>query len=100
MVENRSRNVETAPIGPLSMGTALFRMGGTLRVTIIAKAAFTIVPGGIMTLADPPEIRDHEAHHADNPMRSIRAASDKMPFLELADVIFAGSAYAPRGVPV
>src|SRR5689334_8040822 len=100
MTQQRSWPVETAPVGPVAMGTAIARRGGSLRVTVVVKASFQLVPGGIMArIASPPEIRNHEAHHAENPMRSVRAASDMMPFLELADVLFVGSAYAPGGAP-
>jgi hypothetical protein len=99
MPQNLPWPVETAPIGPLATGTGLFRMGGTLRVMIVAKAGFKLVPGGLMTLDSPPEIRVAEAHHADNPTRSIRAASDIVPFLERADVLFVGAAYPPGGSP-
>jgi hypothetical protein len=66
---------------------------------IVAKACFRLVQGGPMTLDIPPEIRAAEAHHADNPARSIRAASDIVPFLERADVLFVGAAYSPGGAP-
>lgn len=45
----------------------------------------------------PPQIRHTEEHHEYNTMRSIRAPSDRVPFLERADVLFAGSAYSPGG---
>ncbi|NUQ73834.1 MAG: DUF2169 domain-containing protein [Polyangiaceae bacterium] len=92
--------METASIGPIATGTGLFRYGGALRVMIVAKACFRLVQGGPMTLDSPPEIRVAEAHHADNPARSIRAASDLAPFLERADVLFIGAAYPPGGAPL
>lgn len=100
MAQNLAWPVETVPIGPITAGTGLFRFGGALRVMVVAKACFRLVQGGPMTVDSPPEIRASEAHHADNPARSIRAASDLAPFLERADVLFTGAAYAPGGSPV
>jgi len=99
MSQNPPWPVEIAPIGPLAMGTGLFRMSGALRVMIVAKAGFRLVSGGVMTLESPPEVRVAEAHYGDNPTRSIRAASDIVPFLERADVLFVGAAYPPGGSP-
>ncbi len=92
--------VEIAPLGPVAVGTRLWRKGGQLRATAIVKATFAFVPGGVMTLVEPAEIRRAEAHHGDNPTRSIRAASDLSPFLECADVVFVGHAHTPGGAPL
>ena len=92
--------VEIVGLGSVVVATKLWRSLGVLRATAIVKATFDFVPGGVMTIAESTRLAPAEAHHAGNPMRSIRAAGELSPFLKKADVIFVGQAYAPGGVAV
>lgn len=89
--------VDTIAVGPVAAGTIAWRRGGQLWATVVAKMTFPWSPGGVLTPGAPDPILRGERHHGDSPGRSIRAASDLCPFLELADVVFVGSAHAPRG---
>jgi hypothetical protein len=92
--------LEVTPLGRAAAGAVLYRKAGLLHVTIIAKASFSFVPNGTMSLADPEAIIREDAHYDGDPRRSVHAAHDLSPIRGRADVIFAGHAYAPRGFPV
>ncbi len=83
--------------GPCVGGTLVWRWKGKLHLTVAVKASFTLVPGGPMTIAPPEELFRAEAHHRDNPARSVRATSDLVPYLVRTDVVFTGHAHAPPG---
>lgn len=67
--------------------------------TVIAKVTLSLVPDGRMDLAAPERVRASEIHHRNNPMLSVRSAAETAPLLGRADLLFAGSAYAPAGRP-
>lgn len=89
-----------AAAGPVSVATSAWRERGMLRVTAIVKVTFGFVEERPMRVVAPRPVHETEAHHRDNPTRSIRAASDLAPFLPRVDVILNGHAWAPGGVPV
>ncbi|MFS8071396.1 MAG: DUF2169 domain-containing protein, partial [Byssovorax sp.] len=91
--------VEIVGLGPVAVATTLWRSLGILRATAVVKATFDFVPGGVMTIAESTPLVGVEAHHARNPMRSIRASGELSPFLGKADVLFVGQAYSPGGAP-
>jgi hypothetical protein len=93
-------HVPVASSGLVASTAMISRWRGNFRVTAIAKATFSFVPGGEMKLAAPVEIAHGDVHAAKNPMRSVRASSDVCPHLERADVLFVGRAHAPRGEAV
>lgn len=87
-------------VGRCQAGTILFRWGGTLYLTAVAKVACSLVPGAVMRRTDAPELLSAEAHHRENPVRTIRATTDLVPYLPRVDVLFTGHAYPPPGRPV
>ena len=89
--------VPIEPVGLVSCATVVWRHGGELRVTAIAKATFTFAPDGAVHLASPEPIQAEEMHAKNNPTRSILAASDLASYVPAADVLLAGHAYAPGG---
>lgn len=89
--------VRLTTAGPCVGGTLAWRWKGKLHLTVAVKATFALVPGGPMTTAAPEELFRAEAHHRDNPARSVRATSDLVPYLVRADVVFTGHAHAPPG---
>ncbi len=70
--------------------------GGQLRITVIAKSTFAFAQGAEMTRVAPLPIFAAEVHHDDNPARSIRYTTDRVPYLRSADVLFTGTGYASR----
>jgi hypothetical protein len=86
-------------IAPATATAVVWRLGGELRVTVVVKAAFVIVPEGPMAPAQPDEIIRAEVHHASSPARSLRLTPDTAPRLPRADVILGGHACAPQGQP-
>jgi hypothetical protein len=92
--------VTPAPIaihtdGAVACATVLWRVRGSLRLTVVVKAAFSVVPDGVVVPAPAPEIVAADRHHDGSPLRSVQAASDLAPYLPRCDVLFTGYAYAP-----
>jgi hypothetical protein len=92
--------VPVATVGPSTAGVALFRHAGQLHVTCVVKATFAFVPDAAMTSVPPEELFRAEAHHRDNPARSVRATSDVVPYLPRVDIVLTGHACAPAGQTV
>lgn len=61
--------------GRLTAGTVAWTAQDWLHLTVVAKATFTLVPGGPMTLAAPAPIARADAHDLGNPMRRVRSGS-------------------------
>jgi hypothetical protein len=91
--------VAAVALGASSVAAFAWRCQGELRVTVVVKAAFELVPEQPMRPAPAPAIVRREVHHANNPMRSVRRTTDLAPFLARADVVVTGHAYAPPGQP-
>jgi uncharacterized protein YjbI with pentapeptide repeats len=92
--------VTIAAVGPVSTAAACHRHRGVLRVTLVAKVTLALVHEGTARVEPTPDpIATAERHHRDNPMASIRLASDLAPYLPRAEVVLTGHAYAPTGEP-
>lgn len=89
-----------APVGDTACAHVVWRRGGQLYLTVVAKGTFAIVPNGVMTPAPPEPVVTAEAHHGNNPLRSVRATSELAPYLRRADVLLTGHACAPEGTTV
>ena len=100
MALGASRKVDITALGPATVETVLWQMGGRLHVTVVAKATFAFALDAAMTRIDPEEILRAEIHHNKNPMRSVRATGDLAPFQPHADVVLTGHACAPAGTTV
>ncbi|WP_437326966.1 DUF2169 family type VI secretion system accessory protein [Sorangium sp. So ce381] len=77
-----------------------WRFKGKLWVTAMVKATFGFASDTTMQRIAPQEIIREEVHHRGLPSRSIRFATDLVPRLLKADVLFTGHAHAPHGRPV
>ena len=88
---------QVAPIGPVGVGSVLWRSHGALRVTIVVKAELDLRHHDEAVLLEQPSLRLRDQHFGDDPTRSLRGASDVVPFREAADVWLTGHAYAPPG---
>lgn len=92
---DRSWPVATAVVGATSAGTMVWRFGGHLMVSVVAKATFGLVPDGPMTRLAPEPIQRSE--RADRgPMGSITRTSELAPPLREVDVLMTGHAYPPH----
>jgi uncharacterized protein YjbI with pentapeptide repeats len=92
--------VEVVPLNPVSCASALWRMDGFLRVTIVVKATFGLVPDGPARLIAPEEIVARDRHHDRNPANSVEAAGELAPYVPKAGVVLVGHAYGPSGQAV
>src|SRR4051812_26346198 len=70
-------------------------MGGALRVTIIIKATFGLIPEGNARLVAPLLIAREDRHREGGV--SLEEASEVAPYLPSTGVILAGHAQAPPG---
>ncbi len=89
-----------APIGPVALGTALWRMESRTHLTIALKARFAFRHDSMMVVTSPVPLATRDVHIDDDPTRSLIEASDMVPYRERADVWLTGRAYAPAGRPV
>jgi hypothetical protein len=78
----------------------LFRAGGQLRVAVIVKATFVIAPDRAMVRVDPEPLLRADRHADKDPLRSVIAASDRVPYRPRCDVVLVGQARAPLGAKV
>jgi len=86
-------------LGATSCGAVAWRVRGQLRLTVLVKATFALVPGAAMTPAPPDELIRAEVHHGNAPTQSVRLTTDLAPFLPAADALLTGRAHAPEGAP-
>jgi hypothetical protein len=84
---------------PPALGTILCRYGGSLRLVVIAKAAFSMTSTP-MDPADAPRIYLRDAFYRDRPMGRVVASSDVVPGRTRVDVTLDGHAQAPGGEAV
>ncbi len=86
-----------APIGPVGVGSVLWRSHGRLHLTIVVKARFALRDQEEALLVEPPALRLRDEHHGGDPTRSLCKAADVVPYRDEADVTLTGHAYAPPG---
>ncbi len=92
--------VPVTPVGPVAAATRLWRHDGALKLSLIAKASFRLMPEAAMRILPRPEpIHDVERHHQNMPTRSVAITADMAPPPPRAEVIFRGHAYALAGKP-
>lgn len=91
-MRHESWPVAVTGVGGATAATVAWRARGQLYVTVVAKATFTIVPGGVMTPADPDPIAVDEQN---DPQVGLRTAGDLAPHLGQVDVYLTGHAYWP-----
>jgi hypothetical protein len=92
--------VHIVGVGPVVCAAVPWRNAGQLRLTVVVKASFAVVPDGDMTLAEPVEIHRTDVPQRNNPTLSAGFARETAPYLPRADVVLTGSAYAPEGTQV
>lgn len=92
-------SISIAVVGPVATAARTWRTESERFATLIAKVTLSLVPEGVMTLAAAEPVVTSEAHHRGNPMLSVRATAETAPVMGRADLLFAGSAYAPLGQP-
>ncbi len=98
MKESEAWPISIEALGKLAVGSLLWRAQGRLHLTVIAKARFALRHNGPMELLDPEPLVRRAQHFDDDPERSLRQASDLVPYLKSTDVLFRGHAYGPPGM--
>lgn len=94
---NEAVNVET-PV-PFTLGVVPWRQGGALRVTVVVKASFSAMTSPMRPAASPEPYRVADAHHRNQPMARVVAASDRAPRKPRVDVTALGHACTKGGLP-
>lgn len=91
--------VNVAAVGPSTATSLAFSVAGQLRLAVIVKASFGIVPGAPMQPLPPEPLVLHDTFTADDPQQSLIASSDLVPFRPRADVVVIGHAHVPHVLP-
>jgi hypothetical protein len=89
--------VRVAPVGPVSIGAALWRLEGQLMATIVVKITAAFTANGIMRIVEPDPIVVDDEHVDHNPMSGVLVPRELAPQLHRVDVLLAGHACAPPG---
>ncbi len=94
--------VELVSVGdaPSACAAVAWRVGDELRITVVVKATFGVVPDGEARAVAPPPIVVRDVYFRDDPRRSLRMCSETAPYLAQAEVLLAGHAYALPQRPV
>jgi hypothetical protein len=87
--------VQVAPVGAVATASLLWRTQGVLHLTVIVKASFTIVDGGMMALDMPQDIVSKDQHRDGDPTKSLDWANECVPFRPRCDAWCTGEIYAP-----
>lgn len=72
---------------------------GAYARTVIIKATFVLQQGTALLASEQEPIWDRDRHEGDDPRRSVRIPSDRVPYKPQADVLLVGHAYAPEKQP-
>jgi hypothetical protein len=91
--------VPVKAVGACRVGTSLWRHAGQVYLTTIAKAAFAVVPGGVMAAAETEPSRTADGLDRTQPSGSLTGVRETWPPLRQADVLLFGHAYPPPGQP-
>lgn len=94
-----TRATAVAALGPVAVGSLLWRHRGGMHLTAVVKAQFAMRPDRPMEVVDAPQLVARDVHEDDDPTRSLIEASDMVPFRPKADVWLRGHAQTP-GPPV
>ncbi|MBW2529334.1 MAG: DUF2169 domain-containing protein, partial [Deltaproteobacteria bacterium] len=89
--------VAVAPVGPVAMGSLLWRAHGKLNAAVFVKASFALVPDGAMAPVEPQAIERFDRYPQNNPIASLEAVCEALPVLPEVDVLLYGHAHAPPG---
>jgi hypothetical protein len=87
-------------MGPVAMGSTLWRSRGRVNLTVMLKARFAFRHDSMMVVTSPAQLVHRDLHVEDDPTRSLVEASDVVPYRKRTDVWLTGRAYAPAGRPV
>ena len=66
--------VVAAAVGLVTAGTLLWTQGGELRVTLVLRTAYALMPGAL-TAVQPEGVDAYERHYHGDPARAVRTAA-------------------------
>ncbi len=85
--------VKLAPVDAVSLGASLWRLGGQLMVTVVAKVGFSFEAPEVLELTAAGPVRRQDEHRGGHPMRSLVGPSEIAPQLQRAEVTLVGTAH-------
>jgi hypothetical protein len=88
--------VALEPFTSGAAGSILWRSAGEPRLSVIVKATYALVPGGVMTPRPGGRLVEGDVHEAGDPRRPLVAASDRVLYRPAADVFVVGAPPARR----
>jgi hypothetical protein len=72
---------------------------GAFAITVLCKATYLLRPGECPLAPDQEALQKEDGHWEQDPLRSLRVASDLAPMKPRADVVLVGYAFAPGKTP-
>ncbi len=91
--------IATTPLGPVSVGSLLWRRRGKIRITALVKATFALIHGGFATPVDPRPIHRDERGFLGRRGASPEWVPEVWPELRRPEVYLTGSAITPNREP-
>ena len=88
---------DVVALSPVACAAVVWRVDGALRVTVVVKATFALVPDQDARLVGPAPIEREDRYLEQDPARSLRFGNDLAPYLGGAGVVLVGHAHAPGG---
>lgn len=85
---------------PFVLGVVPWRQGRRFNITVVVKATFLAKTSPASPANAPQPYRISDAHHKNQPLARVTAASDRVPLKPRVDVTVLGNAHAPRGKTV
>lgn len=95
-MSEKKQPVRVAPIGDVAMASSLWRLGGQLMVTVVAKVTARFRQDGVAELCEPESVHASEQNDEAHP-RSVIRANELAPMLRKADVTMTGTVEAAPG---
>lgn len=92
--------IAVSPLGPVEIGTVLWRRKGRMRLTAVVKATFAMIHGGFCLPIDPKRISMTEESWLDVEGSSPELVVETWPELMRPEVLLWGNAVTPEREPM
>src|SRR5262245_1877672 len=89
--------IRMAALGPVAMGSILWRLEDQLMATVAVKTSFALMPGTVMRLMQAPPMRVTDHYDASG---HLVAPAEMAPRLQRVDVVLTGHAFPRKNATV
>lgn len=84
-----------AALGPLAVGSLVWRFGGTTNLSVVMKATMAMMPGGPAAVGSPEPLLENDCFTLPGPV--VSAPADLVPYVPRPELTLVGSAYLAEG---